>query len=76
MFTVVFLACRDNDSPFAIEASAATSPGRRCQISAVYRRKFCAFGGASGHRSDWLRDRNVIENSQGDELRRWYTEAR
>jgi hypothetical protein len=72
VFTVVFLAGRHSDSPFAIEVSPATSMDAATRSARFTVENFAHSGAPEGTGPIGF----LIENTQGDELHRWYTEAR
>ena len=72
MFTIVFLASRESDSPVAMEATTTTSLDLATKSARFTVENFAHSGAPAGTGPIGF----LIENVQGDVLHRWYTEAR
>jgi hypothetical protein len=72
LLTVAFLAGQDSDSPFAIEASPGISTDVVTRSARFAVESFAHSGIPEGTGPVGF----LIENTQGDELHLWYTEAR
>jgi hypothetical protein len=72
VFTIVFLASRDGDSPQSIQISTAHSLDLAIKSARFEVENFAHSGAPAGTGPIGF----VVENTEGDELHRWYSEAR